>query len=47
MPSVAHREWKDVSKQFKTWVSDFDNCHVTPEQLRWFPMKHETGMFHE
>ena len=37
LPTVVHGDWKDVSNKYKSWVSEFDNAHVTPEQLRWFP----------
>jgi homogentisate 1,2-dioxygenase len=37
LPTVVHNDWKDVSNQFKSWISEFDKGHVTPEQLRWVP----------
>ena len=37
LPTVVHKDWKDVSEEFKYWISKFDDCHVTPEQLRWIP----------
>ena len=40
LPTVKHGDWKDVSKQYQSWVSNFDKdtgLVVTPEQLRWPP----------
>lgn len=39
LPTVKHGNWKDISHDFKHWISDFDSqeMHVSPEQFRWKP----------